>query len=154
MPKAYIGIGSNLGNREENCMKAVSLLRDNGIKVTKLSSMIETEPWGLEGQPKFINMAVEAETALSPQELLKLLKEIESEIGREPAERWGPRIIDLDILLYDALVLKTPELEIPHPHIAEREFVLKPLSEIAPEKIHPVLKKSISELLSQYPRSS
>ncbi|MBI4825127.1 MAG: 2-amino-4-hydroxy-6-hydroxymethyldihydropteridine diphosphokinase [Nitrospirae bacterium] len=154
MPTAYIGIGSNLGDREENCMKAVSLLRDNGIKVTKPSSMIETEPWGLEGQPKFINMAVEAETALSPDALLKLLKNIESEIGREESVRWGPRVIDLDILLYGDLVLKTPELEIPHPHIAGREFVLKPLSEIAPEKIHPVLKKSISELFSQYPRNS
>ena len=147
MPTAYIGIGSNLGERQGNCMKAVSLLRDSGITVTKLSSMLETEPWGLQGQPKFINMAVEAETVLFPKELLKLLKEIESEIGREPAERWGPRVIDLDILLYDDLVIKTPELEIPHPHIAEREFVLRPLSEIAPEKIHPVLKKSMKELL-------
>lgn len=154
MSTIYIGIGSNLGNREENCDKAVSLLKDNGIKVTQFSSMIETEPWGLEGQPKFINMAVEAETVLSPQKLLKLLKGIESEIGREESERWGPRVIDLDILLYDDLILKTSELEIPHPHISERDFVLKPLSEIAPEMIHPVLKKSISELLLQYPRSS
>ncbi|MBI4843602.1 MAG: 2-amino-4-hydroxy-6-hydroxymethyldihydropteridine diphosphokinase [Nitrospirae bacterium] len=154
MSTAYIGIGSNLGNREENCEKAVSLLRDNGVKVTKRSSMIETGPWGVTSQPKFINMAVEIETGLKPEKLLGLLKKIEAEIGRRPAERWGPREVDLDILLYDGLVIKAPEMEIPHPNMAEREFVLKPLSEIAPEIIHPALKKSISELLSQYHRSS
>ncbi len=152
MPTAYIGIGSNLGSREENCGKAISLLEANNIKITKRSSMIETEPWGIEDQPKFINMAVEIETALSPEELLKLLKKIETVIGREPTVRWGPRIIDLDILLYDDLILKTPELEIPHPQISERGFVLKPLAEIAPDKIHPALQESIKALL-QYPRS-
>jgi len=154
MPIAYVGIGSNLGNRKENCERAIKLLEAGNIKVTKRSSMIETEPWGIENQPKFINMAVEIETDLKPEELLQFLKKIEDEIGRSPAERWRPRIIDLDILLYDDLILKTPELEIPHPHIAEREFVLKPLAEIAPEKIHPVLKKSIKDLFSQFPQSS
>lgn len=154
MPTAYIGIGSNLGDREDNCMKAVALLGDKGIKVTRRSSMIETEPWGVVDQPKFINMAVEIETALSPEELLKLLKVIESEIGRRPALRWGPRSIDLDILLYDDLILEAPELEIPHAGMDEREFVLKPLAEIAPEKIHPVFKKSISGLLLQHRRNS
>lgn len=153
MPTAYIGIGSNLSNREENCEKAIKLLEGNNIKVTKRSSIIETEPWGVEDQPKFINMAVEIETDLAPEELLSLLKGIEFEIGRSPAERWGPREIDLDILLYDNLIRKTPELEIPHPQISKREFVLKPLSEIAPEKIHPVLKKSIKDLFSQFPQS-
>ena len=154
MPTAYIGIGSNLGNREENCKGAIKLLEANGIKVTKLSSMIETEPWGVEDQPKFINMAVEIETDLEPEALLACLKKIESEIGRSPAERWGPREIDLDILIYDDLAISMPELDIPHPHLAEREFVLRPLSEIAPEKILPVLKKSIKDLLLQYHRSS
>lgn len=154
MPTAYIGIGSNLGNREENCEKAIKLLEGNNIKVTKRSSMIETEPWGVEDQPKFINMAVTIETGFKSEELLRVLKKIEDEIGRSPAERWGPRIIDLDILLYDDLIIKTPELEIPHPHIEEREFVLKPLSEIAPEKIHPVLKKSIKELFLQFLQNS
>ncbi|MBI5056134.1 MAG: 2-amino-4-hydroxy-6-hydroxymethyldihydropteridine diphosphokinase [Nitrospirae bacterium] len=148
MPTAYIGIGSNLGNRENNCGKAIRLLEANNIKVTKRSSLLETEPWGVEDQPKFINMAVEIETDLGPDELLSVLKKIEVEIGRRPAKRWGPRVIDLDILLYDDLIMKTPELEIPHPHISEREFVLKPLAEIAPEKLHPVLKKRIKELLS------
>ena len=137
MSIAYIGIGSNLGSREENCERAIKLLIENGITIVKRSSMIETEPWGVKEQPDFINMAVEIETALKPDSLLHLLKNIEIEAGRLPTSHWGPRIIDLDILLYDDLIIKTSELEIPHPHISEREFVLKPLAEIAPEKVHP-----------------
>lgn len=147
MPTAYIGIGSNLGNREDNCEKAITLLIENGITVTKRSSMIETTPWGVKDQSKFINMAIEIETSLLPDELLSVLKKIEVETGRTPSVRWGPRIIDLDILFYEDLVMKTPELEIPHPGASSRDFVLKPLAEIAPELIHPVLKKSVRELL-------
>jgi 2-amino-4-hydroxy-6-hydroxymethyldihydropteridine diphosphokinase len=149
MSTVYIGIGSNLGSREDNCRAAIRHLTDNGIKVLKLSSMIETEPWGVREQPKFINMAVKAETGLGPEELLRLLKQIETEIGRRPTIHLGPRIIDLDILLYDDLVIKTTELEIPHPGIADRYFALKPLAEIAPEIIHPIHKKSIRELLDE-----
>ncbi|MBI4945666.1 MAG: 2-amino-4-hydroxy-6-hydroxymethyldihydropteridine diphosphokinase, partial [Bacteroidetes bacterium] len=107
MAIAYIGIGSNLGNREENCKKAISLLEQNGIKVTKRSSFYETEPWGVKDQPKFINMAVEVETHLKPEELLKTIKKIEKDLGRGESMRWGPRVIDLDILLYNNLILKT-----------------------------------------------
>ncbi len=146
---AYIGIGSNLGNREKNCERAIRLLIEHGITVTKRSSMIETEPWGVREQPKFINMAVEIGTELDPEGLLSIFKKIEEEIGRLPASRWGPRIIDLDILLYDDLIMETPDLVIPHPGMSEREFVLKPLAEIAPEKMHPVLKKSIKSLLME-----
>jgi len=146
---AYIGIGSNLGNREENCERAIEHLVKNGITVTKRSSMIETEPWGVKDQPKFINMAVEIETGLKPDALLRLLKKIEVDVGRQTTSRWGPRIIDLDILLYDDIIMKTSELEIPHPHMSERNFVLKPLAEIAPDKVHPVLKKSMKDLLSE-----
>lgn len=149
MPTAYIGIGSNLGNREENCERAIRLLIEHGITVTKRSSMIETEPWGVREQPKFINMAVEIGTELDPEGLLHILKKIEEEIGRLPTSRWGPRIIDLDILLYDDLIIETPDLVIPHPGMSERVFVLKPLAEIAPEKVHPVLKKSIKSLLME-----
>ncbi len=149
MSTVYIGIGSNLGSREHNCKTAIRHLIDNGIKVLKLSSMIETEPWGVKDQPKFINMAIQMETDLKPGELLLLLKKIERDIGRTPGKHWGPRVIDLDILLYDDLVIKTPDLEIPHPGIADRYFALKPLAEIAPELIHPVIKKSIKELLSE-----
>ena len=148
MPTAYIGIGSNLGNREKNCEKSIQLIEeDSGIKVTKRSSMSETEPWGIKDQPKFINMAVEIVTDLEPEALLSLLKKIETESGRRPGIQWGPRVIDLDILFYDDLVLKTQGLEIPHPQICERDFVLIPLKEIAPDKVHPVLKKTIKELL-------
>jgi len=149
MAIAYIGIGSNLGNREENCEKATNLLSRKGIKVLQCSSFYETEPWGVKEQPKFINMAVEIETHLEPKELLNALKEIERNLGRSETIRWGPRIIDLDVLFYDDLVINSPGLEIPHRGIKDREFVLNPLSEIAPHKIHPVLKKSIKEILDR-----
>ena len=154
MPVTYIGIGSNLGNREENCQKAIALLIEKNIKITKRSSLYETEPWGVKEQPRFINMALEIETNLEPGILLKTIKEIENSMGRLEGMRWGPRIIDLDILLYDDLILKTHDLEIPHPGIKDREFVLKPLSEIAPDKIHPILKKSIKTLLIEILESS
>ena len=148
MSIVHIGIGSNLGNREENCLKAIRFLSQNGIHVRKRSSMYETEPWGVKEQPGFINMTIEGETGLRPAELLEVLKKIEDEIGRTETYRWGPRVIDLDVLLYDNLVMHTPELTIPHPRMHEREFVLRPLAEIAPDKIHPVLKKTMRELLS------
>ena len=154
MTIAHIGIGSNFGNRQENCEKAVNLLSRKGIKVLKCSSFYETEPWGVKEQPKFINTAVETETDLKPEELLKTIKGIESDLGRGSGIRWGPRLIDLDILLYNDLVVKTNNLEIPHPGVKNREFVLKPLSEIAPDKIHPVLKKSIESLLLECLESS
>jgi 2-amino-4-hydroxy-6-hydroxymethyldihydropteridine diphosphokinase len=146
MPTVYLGIGSNLGDREDNCRKAIDLLMESGLKVVKKSSMHETEPWGVKGQPRFINMAVETETELRPREMLNVLKAIEKRMGRVEAERYGPRIIDLDILLYDSLVIDEPDLKIPHPLMHEREFVLKPLSEIAPDVVHPVLKKTIREI--------
>lgn len=147
MSKVYIGIGSNLGDRLRNCLSALELLRQNGLSVTKQSSMCETKPWGVTEQPEFVNMTVEAETDLAPMKLLEMIKKIEKEMGRQDTIRWGPRIIDLDILLYDDIVLKTDSLTIPHPLMHEREFVLGPLSEIAGEFVHPVLKKSIADLL-------
>ena len=147
MTIVHIGIGSNLGNREENCKKAIGLLLEKGITVTRMSSMIETEPWGVTDQQKFINTAVEAHTDMGPEELLATLKKIEFAMGRLPSAKWGPRLVDLDILFYDDLVINTDNLEIPHPYIKDRDFVLKPLAEIAPEKMHPVLKKSVRELL-------
>ncbi len=143
----YIGIGSNLGNRQRNCLHAIELLEKSGIIIKKRSSMYETEPWGVKDQPDFINMALEIETDLNPKELLRILKNIEREMGRSESFRWGPRCVDLDILLFNEIVLKENELEIPHPSMHERSFVLKPLSEIAPDRIHPVLKKKILDLL-------
>ncbi len=149
MPVVYLGIGSNVGRRENNCLRAISLLEENGLTVTKRSAMHETEPWGVKDQPQFVNMAVEAETDISPRELLLLLKRIESDMGRRPGKKWGPRVIDIDILMYDNLVVNEDDLSVPHPLLHERVFMLEPLSEISPEKVHPVLGKTVRELLSQ-----
>ncbi len=146
MSVSYIGIGSNLGDRHENCLRAIVLLEERGVLVQKRSSLYETEPWGVKDQPSFINMVVQIETKLKPDELLRLLKDIEKEIGRQDSIHWGPRIIDLDILLFNTLVLNEEKLQIPHPYLHEREFVLRPLNEIAPDVIHPVFHMSIDKL--------
>ena len=146
MHTIYLGIGSNLGNREENCKKAILLMSEKGIVIKQQSSMYETEPWGVKDQPKFINMAVEAETDKTPEELLGVLKKVESEVGRTETAKWGPRVIDLDILFFNDLIHKTADMEIPHPLLHERDFVMKPLCEIAPGKKHPVTGKTIREI--------
>jgi 2-amino-4-hydroxy-6-hydroxymethyldihydropteridine diphosphokinase len=142
----YIGIGSNLGDKEGNCKTAIERLSKNGIAVKKISSPYRTKPWGVEDQPDFVNMAVKAETNVNPSELLTILKTIEKEMGRQDGVRWGPRLIDLDLLFYDDLVFSCDELAIPHPLLHEREFVLLPMTEIAAEFVHPVLKATIKQL--------
>ena len=149
MAIVYIGLGSNVGDRHRNCLTAIELLRQNGLLVARQSSMHETEPWGVTDQPEFVNMTVETETDLAPIKLLELLKKIEKDMGRQDTMKWGPRIIDLDILLYDDIIMKTDFLTIPHFLMHERAFVLRPLSEIAGNFIHPVLKKSITDLLKE-----
>ncbi|KJU83729.1 2-amino-4-hydroxy-6-hydroxymethyldihydropteridine pyrophosphokinase [Candidatus Magnetobacterium bavaricum] len=144
--KVYIGIGSNLYDRHGNCLRAVQGLQESGMLVTARSQMHQTEAWGDTSQPDFINMCVEVETDLPPTELLKVLKAIEAQMGRTPARRWGPRVIDLDILLYGGLVVREEGLTIPHPHMHQRGFVLHPLREIASAVVHPVLNKSVGEL--------
>ncbi|MBA4348623.1 MAG: 2-amino-4-hydroxy-6-hydroxymethyldihydropteridine diphosphokinase [Thermodesulfovibrio sp.] len=146
MAIVHIGIGSNIGDRRANCMKAIKNIKNHDIDVKKISSPYETKPWGIKDQPDFINMTVEAETSLSPEELLKVLKDIEKEMGREDSVRWGPRLIDLDILFYDDRVIDIENLRIPHPLLYKRDFVLLPLSEIAPDKIHPLFKKTVKQL--------
>ncbi|MBD3181449.1 2-amino-4-hydroxy-6-hydroxymethyldihydropteridine diphosphokinase [Candidatus Poribacteria bacterium] len=145
---SYIGLGSNLGDRSVNIQNALKLLDQfQHIKVETVSSMYETEPVGYECQSWFINSAAEIKTSLPPVELLRTLKHIELQMGREKTVRWGPRIIDLDILLYDQLYLNTSELVIPHPRMHQRAFVLVPLSEIAPSVVHPLINKAVSCLL-------
>jgi len=136
--RAYLGLGSNLGDRHGNLRKALEMLdAREGIDVAEASSFIETDPvGGPEGQPKFVNAAVAVDTTLSPRELLGACQEVERALGRErgPDEvRWGPRTIDIDILLYGDKVIREPDLRIPHPRMHEREFVLVPLAQIAPE---------------------
>jgi 2-amino-4-hydroxy-6-hydroxymethyldihydropteridine diphosphokinase len=147
MSIVYIGIGSNLGDREKNCSRSVDLLEKNGIVIRQESSLYETIPWGLRDQPLFLNMVIKVETELKPQELLELLKNVEIEVGREKSSRWGPRIIDLDILLYDDIALNEETLTVPHPYLHKRDFVLIPLCEIAPDVRHPVLQLTMRELL-------
>lgn len=145
--KAYIGLGSNLGSREENIAEALRRM-DAAITITltKISSTIETEPEGGVSQPKYLNAAAEVETTLSPRALLHELESIEKEMGREGKGKGLSRPIDLDILLYDDLVLDEPDLRIPHPLMHERDFVLRPLKEIAPDAFHPVIGKKVIEL--------
>ena len=140
----YLGLGSNLGNRQENLDQALKLLAQR-MRLGKVSSIYDTEPIGNVNQPRFLNMACEAFTRLSPEGLLALVKGIEQKLGRY-SRSGEPRIIDIDVLLFGDKVVNTRDLIIPHPQIAERSFVLVPLSEIAPDVVHPVTKKTIKEM--------
>ena len=147
---AYLGLGSNLGDREENLRKSLSLLGDAG-EITALSSIYETEPWGYADQPSFLNLVCGFRTSLSPPELLALAQEVERKLGRVRTIRYGPRTMDVDILLYGDRIVDTSDLQIPHPRIPERAFVLAPFAEIAPDIEHPTLKRPISALLADAP---
>lgn len=133
-----------MGDRDENIRKAVRYIEEEQIKIIKQSSIIETEPVGGPPQDKFLNLVIEIQTAFSPHDLLKTLKNIEKKLGRIKTIQDGPRPIDLDILLYDDIQLSTPELTIPHPRMLSRDFVMKPLQEINPDLFHNLKSKSIS----------
>lgn len=147
---AYLGLGSNVGDREEYIEQAVFLLEKNpNIQVSKRSSNYETEAEGSGDQPPFINAAVQIRTRLAPHKLLEVCQEIETVLGREREVEWGPRTMDIDILLYEDEIISDDKLQIPHPLMHERMFVLKPLKEIAPHAVHPVLEKSIETLFDE-----
>jgi 2-amino-4-hydroxy-6-hydroxymethyldihydropteridine diphosphokinase len=134
MTRAYVGLGANLGPREETIRRAVELIeRTSGVDVVAVSELRETDPVGLVDQPRFLNGAVTLETTLPARELLDLLLDVERELGRVRTERWGPRVVDLDLLLYGDETLDAPGLRVPHPRLHERRFALEPLAELDPE---------------------
>ena len=149
MNKAFLLTGGNLGDRAENLNRSCEFIEKHCGSIIKKSSLYETAAWGKTAQPDYLNQALELETALSPEELLKKLLDIEKMMGRFRAEKYGPRNIDIDILMYNDLVINEPRLKIPHPQMQNRRFVLVPLQEIAPTIVHPVFLKNIQELLME-----
>jgi len=144
----YLALGANLGDRERNLRDALAQIR-SFVEITRVSSIYETEPWGVREQPWFLNLVCAGTTALSPVDLLRRAKRIENEMGRAEGLRFGPRPIDIDILIYDRLIELSPALTIPHPRLHERAFVLVPLAEIAPDLEHPRLRVPIRVLLDR-----
>ncbi len=152
MSTVYLGLGTNLGDRMVNLNRAMESLSEE-VRITAVSPVYETEAWGIEEQPDFLNMCLSGETDLSPDALLLYVKQLELQLGRIAAERWGPRLIDIDILFYDQSVLEGAALTIPHVGVAERASVLVPLADIAPDMVHPILLKPISEILQNVEKS-
>ena len=145
-----LSLGSNLGVRRENLEAALARLGQlPETTLTRRSRVYETQPYGVTGQPGFLNMVAEIETELQPLELLDAIQTIERRLGRRPTERWGPRIIDIDIVLWDTLVLETDTLTVPHPDFRNRAFVLIPLAEIAPQAIDPITGMTVAQLAAQ-----
>jgi 2-amino-4-hydroxy-6-hydroxymethyldihydropteridine diphosphokinase len=150
----YISLGSNLGDRAAMLARAITAMNSAGIRVARQSSFYITEPIGTPGQAWFLNAVAEAETSLLPLQLLHALLKIERELGRRRITPHGPRTIDLDLLFYGSSVIRSKELEVPHPRLAQRRFVLVPLARIAPEFRHPTLHKSVTQLLAETPDRS
>lgn len=148
MHTIYLALGTNVGDKKVNIEKAIMLLKEK-IHIYKKAPIYETKPWGYKTQDNFFNTALQAATNLPPQDLLLFIKIVEKKIGRIKRFKNGPREIDIDILFYDQLIYARKDLQIPHPRIAERDFVLQPLSDINPNLIHPVLQKSIQQLLGE-----
>ena len=153
---AYIALGSNIGDREQHLKNALAKIEELGefVKLEKISSFYNTAPVGYVEQPDFLNAVVKVKTILEPEELLSILQEIENTEGRERKIHWGPRTLDLDILLFDDMVINTDTLVVPHPEMTKRDFVLVPLCEIAPYAIHPLKKKYIKNIKEEYEHNS
>ena len=147
MSKVWIALGSNMGEGRKNLDLAIKMMNERGVSVEKVSTYIETEPYGYIEQDNFVNAVCIAETKLSPRELLETLLKIELDMGRVRIIKWGPRIIDLDILFYEDLIIDEEDLKVPHIETQKRSFVLEPMNEISPDKIHPVFKKTVHQLL-------
>jgi len=145
----YLGLGSNLGDRRAHLADATARLASGHLRILRASSIYETEPRDLRNQPWFLNQVIEAETDLFPRQLLARVLKVEREMGRKRIVPNGPRTIDIDILLFGASVMKIPELEIPHPRMTERRFVLEPLGELAPDLRHPVTRATVREMLAR-----
>lgn len=150
MKHVFLALGSNIGDRKAYILKAIEFLKEK-ISDIVIAPIYETKAFGVTDQNNFYNTALTGKTEFAPPELLTFAKDIEKRVGRIERFRWGPREIDIDILFYNDEVLKSEKLTIPHPGIPERYFVLKPLSDVAPDFIHPTLKKSVSTLLSELP---
>lgn len=148
---AYLLLGSNLGDRVVTLHRALLALAEKAGRLVAVSGVYETAAWGLEAQPAFLNQAVQLGTDLTPERLLAACQQVEADLGRERLELWGPRTLDVDILLYDDVVLATEQLTLPHPRLAERRFALVPLADIAPAYQHPQLHQSVAELLAACP---
>ncbi|ACA56750.1 2-amino-4-hydroxy-6-hydroxymethyldihydropteridine diphosphokinase [Clostridium botulinum] len=146
MHTAYVAFGSNMGEKENYIKRALEKIEERGMKIIKVSSIYETEPYGVLDQDSFLNGVVKIETNLTPEDLIGELLNIEKQLDRVRERRWGPRTIDLDIIFYDDLIINEKDLVIPHKDMENREFVLKPLCDIDENFIHPVLKKSVREL--------
>lgn len=154
MNRVYVAFGSNIGDRYEAISDALKLIEENGMKIVRKSNIYETEPYGYVDQPPFVNGAIEVETNLDCRQVLRILLDIEIQIGRVRLFKWGPRIIDLDIILFNNEVYNEEDLKVPHPDMQNRDFVLKPLNDICPDYVHPILNEKISELLSKLQQST
>ncbi|HWJ29923.1 MAG TPA: 2-amino-4-hydroxy-6-hydroxymethyldihydropteridine diphosphokinase [Flavisolibacter sp.] len=151
MNEVYLLIGGNIGERQTYLASAVQEIENQCGHITAISSLYETAAWGLEDQSPFLNQALKINTSLSAQELLTTILGIEKELGRRRFEKYGPRIIDIDILFFNDEIINLPDLSVPHPQMQYRRFVLTPLNEIAPDKMHPVFQKTVAELLAECP---
>ena len=150
----YLLLGSNVGDRAANLKRACGLIQDELSPHITQSSLYETAAWGKTDQASFLNQAIMIQTDIKPLVLLALLKNIEKQVGRIDTEKWGPRVIDIDILFYGSEIVQEPELQVPHPYLPVRRFALLPMAEIARDLMHPMLKKTIKELLELCPDTS